>query len=110
LCVELAVQRGWVLCDNFVEYIVTRDEPCKQWLISEGHYTEPSNDERKANVGSGENTGVHIVSSVGNGGGAGDGLSVGASSDHDLADASCIVTGSDASGADSSRHRYCVVM
>lgn len=40
LCVEFAVQRGWVLCRNFIRYIVTRDEPCKQWLISEGHYSE----------------------------------------------------------------------
>lgn len=37
LCVQYAVERGWPLCENFINYIVTRDEPCMQWLISEGH-------------------------------------------------------------------------
>jgi len=40
LCVEYAVERGWVPDENFIDYIVTRDEPCKQWLISEGYYRE----------------------------------------------------------------------
>ena len=40
LCVEYAVERGWVLCNNFIQYVVTRDGPCKQWLISEGYYCE----------------------------------------------------------------------
>jgi len=38
-CVKYAVERGWVPGEIFLNYIVPRNEPCKQWLISEGHYT-----------------------------------------------------------------------
>jgi len=40
LCVEFAVQRGWPLCKNFINRVVSRDELCRQWLISEGYYSE----------------------------------------------------------------------
>ena len=84
---------------------------CKQWLISEGNYSDPNNDERAAKVGSKEKTGVNsvdCVNNVGNSVGASDGLRVGASSY--LSETSCVATRSDASGAVSSRRRYCVVM
>lgn len=40
LCAQFAVDRGWELCENFISYIVTRDAPCKDWLVDEGWYTD----------------------------------------------------------------------
>lgn len=40
LCVAFAVERGWLLDEPFVRYIVTKDEPCRQWLIAEGYYID----------------------------------------------------------------------
>jgi len=37
-CVEYAVERGWTPGEYFVQYIVPRDEPCRDWLQKEGYY------------------------------------------------------------------------